>query len=82
MIVAGACGVMALTSAVAAFLPAARADSRSSGVAAWRRELAAQTAGSAHGPWRLSRSRAMSLALPAAYFESLGLARLSEPARA
>jgi hypothetical protein len=35
MIVAGACGVMALTSAVAAFLPAARADSRSSGVAAW-----------------------------------------------
>jgi RNA-directed DNA polymerase len=46
------------------------------------RELAAQTAGSVHGPWRLSRGRALSIALSAAYFESLGLPRLSEPARA
>ena len=37
------------------------------------RDLAAQTAGSAHGPWRISRSPALSIALPNAYFVSLGL---------
>ena len=36
-------------------------------------DLAAQTAGSAHGPWRLSNSPALSYALPNAYLASLGL---------
>jgi RNA-directed DNA polymerase len=40
------------------------------------KELAAQTAGSAHGPWRLSNSPAMTIALPNAYFVSLGLTPL------
>ena len=40
------------------------------------RELAAKTAGSAHGPWRLANSPALSIALPNAYFASLGLPRL------
>ena len=40
------------------------------------RDLAAKTAGSAHGPWRLSNSPALAIALPNAYFESLGLPRL------
>jgi RNA-directed DNA polymerase len=39
--------------------------------------LAAKTAGSVHGPWRLSRSPALSFALPNAYFISLGLPRLA-----
>src|SRR5215218_9592296 len=38
-----------------------------------RKDLAAQTAGSAHGPWRLSNSPALNIALPNAYFASLGL---------
>jgi RNA-directed DNA polymerase len=37
---------------------------------------AAQTAGSAQGPWRLANSPALALALPTAYFDSLGLPRL------
>ena len=40
------------------------------------REQAAQTAGSPHGPWRLSQSPALSIALPKAFFASLGLATL------
>jgi RNA-directed DNA polymerase len=40
------------------------------------RNLAAQTAGTAHGPWRISRSPALSFALPDAYFTSLGLPAL------
>ena len=40
------------------------------------KDLAAQTAGSAHGPWRISRSPALSYALPNAYFDRLGLAKL------
>lgn len=40
------------------------------------KDLAAQTAGSAHGPWRLSNSPALTIALPNAYFASLGLAPL------
>ena len=39
-------------------------------------ELAAQAAGSAHGPWRLANSPAMAVALPNAYFASLGLPML------
>jgi len=37
------------------------------------KDLAAQTAGSAHGPWRIANSPALSIALPNAYFEALGL---------
>jgi len=39
--------------------------------------LAATTAGSAHGPWRLSHSRALDLALPKAFFATLGLPELA-----
>ena len=38
--------------------------------------LAAQTAGSAHGPFRIANSPAMNSAFPIAYFDSLGLPRL------
>jgi RNA-directed DNA polymerase len=40
------------------------------------RDLAAQTAGSPHGPGHLAHRAALSLALPLAYFDSLGLPRL------
>jgi RNA-directed DNA polymerase len=40
------------------------------------KNLAAQTAGSDHGPWRLSKSPGLSFALPNAYFASLGLPKL------
>jgi RNA-directed DNA polymerase len=40
------------------------------------KNLAAQTAGSAHGPWRISRSPALHVALPGAFFDSLGLSRI------
>jgi len=40
------------------------------------KDLAAQTAGSAHGPWRLSNSPALAMALPNALFASLGLPSL------
>jgi RNA-directed DNA polymerase len=39
-------------------------------------DLAAQTAGSPHGPWRLANSPALQSALPIAYFDSRGLPRL------
>jgi RNA-directed DNA polymerase len=39
--------------------------------------LAAQTAGSAHGPWHLANSPALRFALPNAYFDSLGIPRLT-----
>ena len=41
------------------------------------KDLAAQTAGSPHGPWRIARSPALSFALPNAYFQSLGLPTLA-----
>jgi RNA-directed DNA polymerase len=41
------------------------------------KDLAAQTVGSAHGPWRLANSPALALALPNAYFDSLGIPRLT-----
>src|SRR5271168_4080263 len=41
-----------------------------------RSALAAQTAGSAHGPWRLANSPALQSAFPIAYFDALGLPRL------
>jgi RNA-directed DNA polymerase len=40
------------------------------------RSMAARTAGSAHGPWRIANSRALSYAFPISYFDSLGLPRL------
>ena len=43
------------------------------------KDLAAQTAGSSRGLWHISRSPALSFALPGAYFDSLGLPHLSEP---
>lgn len=46
------------------------------------KRLAAQTAGSAHGPWRLAWSPALHAALPNAYFDSLGLPRLTAPSNA
>jgi RNA-directed DNA polymerase len=41
------------------------------------KDLAARTAGSAHGPWRLANSPALAVALPNAYFDSLGIPRLT-----
>jgi len=41
------------------------------------RELAGQTAGSPHGPWRLSNSPALAIALPNAFFASLDLVTLA-----
>ena len=49
------------------------AELRSCGVG---KDLAAQTAGSVHGPWRISRSPALSYAFPNAYFTALGLPSL------
>jgi RNA-directed DNA polymerase len=46
------------------------------------RDLAAQTAGSPHGPWRLSNSPALAIALPIAFFRALGLTSLAVPHRA
>lgn len=42
------------------------------------KDLAAQTAGSCHGPWRLARSPALNIALPNAFWDWLGLVRLAE----
>ena len=43
------------------------------------RDLAAQTAGSPHGPWRLSNSPALTIALPKAFLRSLGLPSVAAP---
>ena len=40
-------------------------------------DLAWNTCKSAHGPWRLSRSPALALALPGRYFRTLGLPSLA-----
>jgi RNA-directed DNA polymerase len=40
------------------------------------RDLAAQAAGSPHGPWRLANSPALAIAFPTAYFDAFGLPRL------
>ncbi len=42
------------------------------------RDLAAQTAGNPHGPWRLANSPALAIALPTAFFRAIGLASLVE----
>jgi RNA-directed DNA polymerase len=41
------------------------------------RVLAAQTAGSPHGPWRLANSPALNIAMPVDFFGSLGLASVA-----
>jgi RNA-directed DNA polymerase len=41
------------------------------------KDLAAKTAGSTHGPWQLANSPALAIALPNAYFASLGLPPLT-----
>lgn len=46
------------------------------------RHLAAKTAGSAAGPWRLSNSPSLSYALPNTFFTRLGLASLANHATA
>jgi RNA-directed DNA polymerase len=53
--------------------PARYAKLRQLGVG---QDLAAQTAGSPHGPWRVANSPALAIALPLAYFASLGLPQL------
>jgi RNA-directed DNA polymerase len=45
------------------------------------RDLAWNSVKSAHGPWRLSRSPALSFALPGRYFHALGLPPLAVLAR-
>ena len=40
-------------------------------------DLAAKTAGSGHGPWRMADSPGLHIALPNAYFDSLGIPRLT-----
>ena len=40
------------------------------------KDLAARTAGSSHGPWRLSNSPALAIAIPTAFLNTLGLAAL------
>ena len=42
-----------------------------------KRNLAAKTAGSGHGPWRLADSPGLHIALPNAYFDSLKIPRLT-----
>ncbi|MDB6105204.1 MAG: putative recombinase [Gammaproteobacteria bacterium] len=42
---------------------------------------AAKAASSAHGPWRLAHAKAVKIALPNAFFDSLGLPRLLVPVR-
>jgi RNA-directed DNA polymerase len=45
------------------------------------RDLAWNTCKSAHGPWRLSRSPALAIALPGRYFARVGLPRLHQHPR-
>jgi RNA-directed DNA polymerase len=46
------------------------------------KHLAAQTAGSAHGPWRLSNSPALAIAISNAFLDTLGLATVVDPTHA
>lgn len=56
--------------------PARFAELRRRGVG---RDLAAQTAGSPHGPWRLANSPALTIALPNHLLGSFGLASVAAP---
>ena len=42
-------------------------------------DLAAKTAGSGHGPWRMADLPGLHIALPTVYFDSLGIPRLIDP---
>ncbi|MEH2522205.1 MULTISPECIES: group II intron reverse transcriptase/maturase [unclassified Bradyrhizobium] len=55
--------------------PARFAELRRCGVG---RDLAARTAGSPRGPWRLASSPALTTAMPIAFFGSLGLTSITE----
>jgi RNA-directed DNA polymerase len=57
--------------------PARFAELRRCGVG---RDLAAMTAGSPHGPWRLAVSPALHIVMPTSFFRSLGLRSLASPA--
>ena len=46
------------------------------------KDLAAQTAGSPHGPWRLSNSPALAIAIPNAFLQALGLAAIANQSAA
>jgi RNA-directed DNA polymerase len=59
--------------------PARFAELRRCGVG---RDLAAKTAGSPHGPWRLAVSPALHIAMQISFFRSLGLRSLVSPATA
>ncbi len=59
--------------------PARFAELRRCGVG---RDLAAMTAGSPHGPWRLAVSPALHSAMSTSFFRSLGLRSLANPATA
>jgi len=50
------------------------AELRKRGV--WAADWAAKAAASAHGPWRMAHAKAVKVALPDAFFDSLGLPRL------
>ena len=41
-------------------------------------ELAGRTASSGHGPWRLSKSQALNFALPAKFFDSIVIPRITD----
>lgn len=41
-------------------------------------KLAAMTASTGHGPWRISKSQALSFALPGKFFDSLGIPRITD----
>ena len=41
------------------------------------KDLAAKTAGSSHGPWRISGSPALNMAFPDAFFQQAGLPKLA-----
>jgi RNA-directed DNA polymerase len=56
--------------------PARFAELRRRGVGP---DLAAQTAGSPHGPWRLANSPALTIAMPRNFFWALGLASVEIP---
>jgi RNA-directed DNA polymerase len=43
-----------------------------------QKDLAAQTASSSHGPWRISHSPALSYAMPQAFFVTLGIPLLND----
>jgi RNA-directed DNA polymerase len=55
------------------------AELRRRGVSA---DLSATTAGSPHGPWRISNSPALAIAIPNAFLATLGLAAVADPAHA